>query len=500
MGTAVLLDTRTSLIRELRRQAEAEDVYAIFRLEDRRSRSISFEGTRVDSVVSAKSTGIGIQAFTRSGHNGFAAIDDPDPERAALALARATASAKAAERAGLEANPAVLSVPASHGRSVPETSNAFDSLTIGEIRERVAAVCREIAAVSAGTIALTTFAIAETDWRIARTDGTDVVFRIPRAQMAASLTCRNGQAVRTSASVTGTSYELLLDSGIRDRFVSRVSAAADLARDLLHAPPYPPGSYRLLIDFALAKGLAHEAFGHAAESDGLDASILGAAGRFRAGERFGSQALSIVDESLSGDNAFQPFSGNGVPRERTLILDRGVLRDALTDVHTAGRAGTRLTGAGRVQSFANVPVPRMSNIRIEMDDAYPVPEGRDFYEWTPEGIRDLMVEAGELGEEDSIVFLSGYRGGQVNPALGDFVFNSTALYELRRGGVRLFKPGIFSGRIDAALHSIRRAFGPLRLDAAGTCGKAGQSVPSSGGSHHFLLLDEDPQVRIGGRQ
>jgi TldD protein len=209
--------------------------------------------------------------------------------------------------------------------------------------------------------------------------------------------------------------------------------------------------------------------------------------------------VTIVDEPLPGDNAYQPYSGNGVTRRRAVILEKGVLREALSDVHTAGRAGTTLTGAARQSSFAQVPIPRMSNIRIEVEEPYAVAEGKDFYEWTPEEVRDLLVEAGDLGEGEKVVFLSGYRGGQVNPALGDFVFHSTAMYELSADAVRLFKPGIFSGRIEDALHSIRRGYGPLRLDAAGTCGKAGQGVPSSGGSHHFLLLDENPQVRIGGR-
>jgi TldD protein len=141
----------------------------------------------------------------------------------------------------------------------------------------------------------------------------------------------------------------------------------------------------------------------------------------------------------------------------------------------------------------------MSNIRMEIADAVPVPEGKDFYSWEPEEVRDLLVSAGDLREGETIVFLSGYRGGQVNPGLGDFVFNCTAVYELTVDAVKLYKPGIFSGRIEAVLHSIVRGYGPLRLDAAGTCGKAGQSVPSSGGSHHFLLIDENPQVRIGGR-
>ena len=97
-----------------------------------------------------------------------------------------------------------------------------------------------------------------------------------------------------------------------------------------------------------------------------------------------------------------------------------------------------------------------------------------------------------------MVFLSGYSGGQVNPATGDFVFNCKAIYVLTRSGVTLHKPAIFSGSMFGALQSIREGFGPLVVDAIGTCGKWGQSVPSSGGSHYFLALDPDPSVRLGG--
>jgi TldD protein len=62
----------------------------------------------------------------------------------------------------------------------------------------------------------------------------------------------------------------------------------------------------------------------------------------------------------------------------------------------------------------------------------------------------------------------------------------------------LHRPAIFSGSMLGALGAIREAFGPLMLDAIGTCGKWGQSVPSSGGSHYFLVLDPDPSFRLGG--
>jgi TldD protein len=138
----------------------------------------------------------------------------------------------------------------------------------------------------------------------------------------------------------------------------------------------------------------------------------------------------------------------------------------------------------------------MSNIRIEVDGARPAPGA--FEDYDPAAVRQLLVEAGVLARHPRVVFLSGYSGGQVNPATGDFVFNCKAIYVLDRDGIRLHKPAIFSGSMFGALHSIREGFGPLQLDAVGYCGKWGQRVPSSGGSHYFVVLDPHPDVRLGG--
>jgi TldD protein len=139
----------------------------------------------------------------------------------------------------------------------------------------------------------------------------------------------------------------------------------------------------------------------------------------------------------------------------------------------------------------------MSNIRIEVDDPLPAP-GR-FEEYTPDRVRDLIAAHGLFRRHPSWVYLSGYSGGQVNTATGDFVFHCKAIYDLSERGVRLHRPAIFSGSMFGALGSIREAFGPLQLDALGYCGKWGQSVPSSGGSHYFVALDPHETVRLGGR-
>jgi len=335
-------------------------------------------------------------------------------------------------------------------------------------------------------------------WRVFRSDGTDVLFSMPRCTLqfratGAGLGARHGVA----ASVFDPRPEMLWDEEIVARFLVRAEQSARLARDLPDAPPHPAGSFPLVIDYALAKGLAHEAFGHAAEADGYRSSILSRDGRFRSGDRVGADHVSVIDEPVEEDHAWQPFSANGVPRSRAVLVDRGRLTDGLSDLWSAGPGGVRLTGAARAESFRDAPLPRMSNIRIEA--ANPLPAPGSFEEYEPERVRDLVAAAGLFGRHSRVAFLSGYAGGQANSSTGDFAFQCKAIYSLGPQGVAVHKPAIFSGSMFGALESVREAFGPLRLDAIGHCGKWGQSVPSSGGSHYFLVLDPHPAVRLGGR-
>jgi TldD protein len=334
-------------------------------------------------------------------------------------------------------------------------------------------------------------------WRVGRSDGTDVLYAMPRCVLRGAATTPSAGARHTvSTAVFSPDPRLLWDPDRIALFLRRADAAARLCLELPDAPTHPPGSFPLVIDYALAKGLAHEAFGHASEADAFRSSILAKDGRFRAGDEVGPAHVSIVDETLPGDHAWQPYSPNGLPRQRTTIVFRGRLHEALSDPWSAAEAGVAVTGAERAESYRHAPVPRMSNIRIEVEGAQPVPG--TFEDHGPEQVRDLLAGAGVFRRHPRVVFLSGYSGGQVNTATGDFVFNCKALYALSEEGVALFRPAIFSGSMFGALQSIREAFGPLLLDALGTCGKWGQSVPSSGGSHWFLVLDPHPAVRIGG--
>jgi TldD protein len=460
------------------------------------SRVVVSQG-RIEGTASIRSTGCGLQLVDDRGRSVAGSRDDLEAEPALDLLHRLVEAAAAATRLGLERG-SWPAVPRARARSVPEGLSAFERIDLSSVGRELLALEREIGAAVPGTTVQISYRAELDAWRVFRSDGTDVLFAVPRCTLAARLTGRcAGERHAVSAAVFSTDPGLAADAASRALFLRRAVGAGRLALALPDAPTHPPGSFPLVIDYALAKGLAHEAFGHAAEADGFRSSILARDGRYRTGDTVGADHVSIVDEPVEGDHAWQPFSANGLPRERAVIVEHGRLLDALSDPWSAAAAGVRLTGAERAESFRHVPQPRMTNIRIEVDR--PLPVHGTFEDHGPLEVRDLLERSGVLDRHPRVTYLSGYAGGQVNPASGDFVFQCKAIYALDHRGATLHRPAIFSGSMFGALGSIREAYGPLQLDAIGTCGKWGQSVPSSGGSHYFLVLEPHERVRLGGR-
>lgn len=480
----------------LTERARRRGVMLVWRAQARVLQRVLVRRGRAEDSGVTSVRGHGMQVFCEDGGTALGSRDDFREQPALALLERTMAAARQRELLGLAgAAPCELSPLRAH--SLPAGIEAFDRVDLADVAERLAEIEAEISSAVPG-IGLRLRYTGELDgWRIMRSDGTDVTFVLPRFSMTLLATGEgNDSRHGVSATVFGSRPGLHEDHARVGLLLRRARRAAELARRLPDAPPHPAGSFPLVIDYALAKGLAHEAFGHASEADGFRSSVLARDGRFLAGDEVGASHVSIVDEPVEGDHAWQPFSSNGLRRERVTIVDHGRLADALSDPWSAGPAGVRVTGAARASSFRDAPLPRMSNIRIEVDEPL-VAEG-SFEDYDATRVRDLLAREGVFRRHREVVFLSGYAGGQVNTATGDFVFNCKAIYRLDPKGAALHKPAIFSGSMFGALRSVREGFGPLLLDALGHCGKWGQSVPSSGGSHYFLVLEPHDDVRLGG--
>jgi len=492
------LEELTALGAEMARTANAAGVRLIWRNQVRNSRWTVVRQGKVETSAASTLSGHGAQVVTADGRAALASRDDFEPEHARKLLERAIETAAAGQRLGLQAAEPVAFERVT-GREIPVDPAVFAAVDLKRISARLIELEKEIAARVAGPSLSVSYRSELDGWRIFREDGSDVFFAMPRCVLGMRATgSGNGGRHGVSATLFSADPGVPFDDAQVDLFLRRAEQAAQLATVLPDAPAHPAGSFPIVIDYALAKGLAHEAFGHASEADGFRSSILAESGRFKIGESVGPETISIIDEPVAGDHAWQPFSANGIPRQRAVIVRNGKLEDALSDPWSAGPGGVRLTGSGRAESFRSAPQPRMTNIRIESSDALDAP-GR-FEDYGPEEVRALLAEAGVFRRHPRVVYLSGYTGGQVNTASGDFVFQCKAIYDLDERGVTLYKPAIFSGSMFGALQSVREAFGPLVLDAIGYCGKWGQQVPSSGGSHYFLVLEPHESVGLGGRE
>lgn len=266
----------------------------------------------------------------------------------------------------------------------------------------------------------------------------------------------------------------------------------------LRGETLPVGHYNVILDAGMAKGLAHEAFGHACESDlALDGSALTREGRYRVGEEVAPRGVNIVDFPMPGDWADQPFSANGFVRQSVAIVEDGRLQRSLADIFSGPAIGLAPTGSERVERYDCIPIPRMSNIRLEVANA--LPWDREYGQVEADELFRFLIDRELIDAEETWLYLEGFRGGQVNTMSGDYVFNCTAIHKLEGGRVTTHPPAIFSGQILKTLASIRSAVGPFELMRQGMCGKDSQRVPSSGGGHLFTLFNACEGVTIGGR-
>jgi len=345
------------------------------------------------------------------------------------------------------------------------------------------------------------FNIEQEIWRITRTDGTDITFKIPRSFLLSFLTYKNqNQAIERSVRTAGKSYEILFNKDCRKKIIKQMKNLSAKMPKLIRAPVYKSGNYDLLLDAELAGTLIHEAFGHSAESDIIfTGSILSKNKKILKNKKVANSVVSIYDCSDENQRGFYPYDSQGVKREKITIVDKGILKQAISDVYTAKKINAELTGGSKAEFYSSIPVPRMSNTVLEIkkiiDDKM---LSKDITDISVKDIQKILIKYGIFKNRKKIIYIQGTTGGQVSTQKGTFMLGINSLYEITKNSIKLYKPAAFSGATLGALCSIKFALGGKADSFPGTCGKAGQNAPVSDTANKFVFIAANKNVKIGG--
>ena len=242
------------------------------------------------------------------------------------------------------------------------------------------------------------------------------------------------------------------------------SAAARAVR-MLAAPKIKGGPMTVVLHSSAGGTMIHEAIGHGLEADLATEGLSVYTGKL--GEVVASPLITVVDDAtLPGRRGSFGMDDEGTPSQRTVLVERGVLKHYLSDRIRALKTGAASTGNGRRESYRHLPVVRMTNTMI-------LPGASD-----PEAI---------ISSVDQGLLVKRMGGGQVNTVNGDFVFDVEEGYRLERGRVgEPVRGATLTGNGPEVLKRIDLVGSDLGF-GLGTCGKDGQGVP---------IADAQPTLRI----
>ncbi|HEY1850781.1 MAG TPA: metalloprotease TldD [Candidatus Binataceae bacterium] len=242
-----------------------------------------------------------------------------------------------------------------------------------------------------------------------------------------------------------------------DRWKHYTREAARQAIVNLDADDAPAGEMVVVLGNGWPGILLHEAIGHGLEGDFNRKGVSAFAGRV--GQVVASPLCTVIDDgTIANRRGSLNVDDEGTPTSRTVLIENGVLRGYLQDRLNARLMKTAPTGNGRRESFAHVPMPRMTNTFMLPGES------------TPEEI---------IGSVKRGLYAVNFGGGQVDITNGKFVFSASEAYLIEEGKVtRPVKGATLIGNGPDVLTRVSMVANDLALDSGvGTCGKDGQSVP-----------------------
>ena len=287
------------------------------------------------------------------------------------------------------------------------------------------------------------------------------------------VTAQKGDVRQSSA--TGIGGQMGLEF-LNDRDpVQMMPDAADTALLMLDARPAPAGEMPVVITNGWGGVLFHEACGHCMEADFVTKGASAYAGLV--GEKVGPEFLTAIDDgTIPGRRGTMRFDDEGMPTNRTVMIENGILKEYMWDLTEARRAGRASTGNGRRQSFRHMPMPRMTNTFIDAGPHDP-----------QEIIRSVKkgLYAKKLG------------GGQVEIGRGDYVFTITEGWLIEDGKLTApVRGATLVGNGPQTLRQIDMIGTDMSLDPGrGMCGK-GQWARVSVGQPTVRV----PKLTVGGTE
>jgi TldD protein len=242
----------------------------------------------------------------------------------------------------------------------------------------------------------------------------------------------------------------------------------------LEAVAAPAGTLPVVLGPGWPGILLHEAIGHGLEGDFNRKGTSAFSGML--GQRVASPLCTVVDDgTLSGRRGSLNVDDEGTPGQNTVLIEKGILKGYMQDRMNAGLMGVGSTGNGRRESYAHLPMPRMTNTCMLAGKHDP----------------QEIIASVEKG-----LYAVNFGGGQVDITSGKFVFSASEAYLIENGKVtRPVKGATLIGNGPDVLKRVSMLGNDMQLDpGVGTCGKEGQSVPVGVGQP-TMLIDE---LTVGG--
>ncbi|MFL6624709.1 MAG: metalloprotease TldD [Sulfurifustaceae bacterium] len=310
---------------------------------------------------------------------------------------------------------------------------------------------------------------------IVRSDGTLAadVRPLVRVNVTVIVEANGRREVGNSGGGGRFTYRELLEG---DTLLGHAREAVRQALTNLDAVDAPAGTMQVVLGPGWPGILLHEAIGHGLEGDFNRKGTSAFAGRI--GERVAAPEVTVVDDgTLTDRRGSLNVDDEGTPTQRNVLIENGVLKGYMQDLLNARLSGVAPTGNGRRESYAHLPMPRMTN-------TYMLAGRHD-----PQEI---------IASVDRGLYAVNFGGGQVDITSGKFVFSASEAYLIEHGRVtRPVKGATLIGNGPDVLTRVTMVGNDLKLDTGvGTCGKDGQSVPVGVGQP-TLKIDG---LTVGGTQ